>query len=209
MGDVNLFVDRSTKRAVFSDKSKGIATLPPFFYGNLQPFVISVLDPSGLVDENGNLITPFWSKANLSSQGLRMIFLKSPTDTTKIAEQATWTWGAATSSFSGSIDLSTANFLTALNGEASIDGFLEIATVNDNRRTTIFQQKVILKKAGDVTAAVNPSITDPLLTTGEANNTYVRILGLPGQEITLVHKNGKSVTLRCSADGNLEEIQSP
>lgn len=196
MGDINLNIDRRTKRAVASITNPArFSPLPDVALYDKQKFNIKIWDGTG------NAVFPFFETPNLNGYALRMsIATTGASPAVKALETASWTWDTELLQFSGVIDLSQTDLVNALTGLEELDMKLDIKLVDpDGNRATILHENITVVRVADIVATPGAVQTDTYLTADEQRQMFVQIRHRGAR--TMVSEDGLTEFTETCVDG--------
>ncbi len=186
MSALNLAIDRQNRKLV--NYNGQVTAIPAVFQGNVIDLRIQVVDPTGVVSGAQ------YSAVALGSYGMRVAIGAEPTGTsggpTPLALQNTFTWNAADSSFTGSIECNTAAIDSFIGSASSRSAWFEVNLTLAGNRITILQETFTLKAVVDEATSTVPTPTDSYLTTAESRATFQPRVGAAGDVLVLKSSGG-------------------
>lgn len=169
MGETTLNINRRGKIAVASINNPArYAPLAPVALYDKETFKISVWEATG------NSSAPYFEAPDLTGYSLRMAISTTGASTAVKASETTWTWDATNKYFTGTIDLSQSDLVTALSGLASLAMKLEVKLVDPSgNRTTILHEDITVVRVADIVATPSSPHSDTFFTADEIRNLCV------------------------------------
>jgi len=201
MGLLKLAINRQSKSLV--DFEGTAVSIPALFQGDTQPFEISILDPTG------QLQNPY-AKVDVGSLTLRVSVGQTPTGTaggpTPLALQTTWTWDSTNQQFEGEIALNTAGITSFIGTASERTAYFEVKLDDGGELDTVLQLQFTLKAVVDENATEAPALTETFLTFAQSDARYVKFANnTNGATIRLRSPNGTyELELGCNDDGSVK-----
>lgn len=186
--ELNLFVDLTNRRLVTSLTDSSQFSLPQFWQEDKVAMTLTIMRASV-----GNPYAPF-AKITPHS-GLSMV-CKIVTLLGVVLASGTSSYDSATDTLALTLDLNTANMVTAMSGQTTISPVIEFELDDGTNKLTAFQTTIQVLKEYITSASVSPNPLETFLTEAQSNGRFVRKLGQPGEAITLTSPDGsKQVVL--------------
>jgi hypothetical protein len=192
MPQLTLYIDTSRNQLVGGVSNPGFVNPAqlPFFFGDqiqLVVFLLNNIGPQGL----GN--SPY---TIIPSQGLALqVYLDDGSaEGTVYTQQIEFQADQTGTYFYGTLPLNTAALETLLGSATSAPAYLKIGYFQNGLPTTVYSGQVTINVGMPVGALAVPAGQTPL-SAEVAAQTYVPIIGNPGQPIYLTSPAGKKIML--------------
>lgn len=176
-----LFVNWLTKLLQVSDSNGGVVTLPEFNKYENVPFEIVIVEP-----DTSAIGPPRWARIDISNLSLGVAINDTYDDASPLAYQNTFTKDEESNTFTGSLNLNTAALNAWLGSSDSKTGYFEVELQESSDNTSkIYQVAVLVKNSVLQVGATVPSPTDEYYTKAQADQQFVKPVGVAGAQITL------------------------
>ncbi len=209
MALLKLFVDVSRKSFVLSDVNASDFQLPRLVQGDTYSVEITFVEPAP------SLGIGRVTKVDCGSYSMRVGIGVTPIASTSVSPvvlQTVWTWDSAALKFTGTLALNTADLNTAMGAVSSKDLTFEIElkVVASGFYETMFQGPVTILAELIEDVALVPVAGDSALGRAEANATFVKKRGLPGETFSMVNAEATwEIIFRVDENGTLRTETMP
>lgn len=196
---LKLYVDWFAKKLVTSKTSAASFSLPTFYYGEVFPFQITLLEPNPAVGWNG------YAVVNNANIGLKLIVSSVAVDTgTTLATQYSWTKDTVEMTFSAEVGFNTAAIDTWLSTDATKTAYLEIQITEGTVVSTVYKTAITIGASQLTPSTQQVPAGETPLSQEVAKAMFVQKMMGAGESITLTSADGtKQGVLYWGDDGVL------
>ena len=190
MALLNLYFDLQTKRLVFSETNGRSAIIPDLYREDSFTIAFRALKRLRTIG------TPLFERVNLAGYSLTISIGSADN---ALAQATSWTLSDSDTLMTGTLNMPTAGINALADGASSL---FEIK-LSSGTEAYRGQFGVVIRKSVATSGAIVSVIADVALGVAEADRTYVRHEGRPGEAIVLTSDDGLvKAILRVDNDGS-------
>lgn len=171
------YINWVQKRFQLSDTNGGQLVFPPLNKYEVIPFKFFIVQP-----DPGQIT---FSKVPLDNLSLTVTINNTYDDSSPLVQQASWTKDLTEHSFTGELDLNTADFNSYMGSSAVMTPLLSFLLTEGTARSEILQSIVTINGSLVPPTYTAPNPLQRFYTADEMDALFVKFINAPGRELTL------------------------